>query len=57
MSAKDDVMPTAYEEPWDVVTGADAQVINGAGGNNMFTYTNTAMSQVLNLTLNIHKCI
>jgi len=38
MSANDDVMPTASEEPWDVVTGAEAQVINGHGGNNMFTY-------------------
>ena len=24
LSARDDVMPTAKEEPWDVVTGADA---------------------------------
>ena len=38
MSANDDVMPTAHEEPWDVVTGAEAQVINGHSGNNMFTY-------------------
>ena len=39
MSARDDVMPIAYEEPWDVVTGADAGIINGASGENMFTYT------------------
>ena len=39
MSAKDDVMPTAYEEPWDVVTGAESQVIDGHSGNNMFTYS------------------
>jgi len=39
MSAKDDVMPTAYEEPWDVVTNAESQVIDGHSGNNMFTYS------------------
>ena len=39
MSARDDIMPAAYEEPWDVVTGADAGIINGASGENMFTYT------------------
>ena len=39
MSAVDDVMPNAYEEPWDVVSGADAGIINGASGENMFTYT------------------
>ena len=39
MSAKDDVMPTAYEEPWDVVTNAAAVVIDGHSGNNMFTYS------------------
>ena len=39
MSAKDDVMPTAYEEPWDIVTGAEAQLIDGHSGNNMFTYS------------------
>ena len=38
MSAVDDVMPNAYEEPKDVVTG-DAGIINGASGDNMFTYT------------------
>ncbi len=39
IGAKDDVMPTAYEEPWDVVTGAEAHVIGGAGGDNMFAYS------------------
>ncbi len=39
MSAVDDVMPNAYEEPWDVVTGADAGIINGASGDNMFNYS------------------
>ena len=38
MDANDDVMPTASEEPWDVISGADAGVINGFAGNNMFTY-------------------
>ena len=32
-------MPTANEEPWDIVTGAEAHVIGGAGGNNMFAYS------------------
>ena len=38
MSARDDVMPTAYEEPWDIVTGADTGIINGVSGENMFNY-------------------
>ncbi len=38
MSAIDDVVPNAYEEAWDVVTGADTSIINGHSGNNMFTY-------------------
>ena len=39
LSAVDDVMPTAKEEPWDVVTGADAGIINGNAQNNSFKYT------------------
>ena len=39
LGAKDDVMPSANEEPWDIVTGAEAHVIGGAGGNNMFAYS------------------
>ena len=50
MSAVDDVMPTASEEPWDVVSGADAGVINGFSGDNMFTYKYSHESG-LNLTL------
>jgi outer membrane protein OmpU len=50
LSANDDVMPTASEEPWDVVSGADAGVINGFSGNNMFTYK-YAHESGLNLTL------
>ena len=39
VGAKDDVMPTAYQEPWDVVTGAETTLIGGGGGDNMFSYT------------------
>ncbi len=39
MSAIDDVTPNAYEESWDVVTGADTGTVpNGVSGENMFTY-------------------
>ena len=50
MDANDDVMPTASEEPWDVLTGADGNVVNGFAGNNMFTYKYSHDSG-LNLTL------
>ncbi|MDC2999826.1 porin [Candidatus Pelagibacter sp.] len=50
MSANDDVMPTASEEPWDVITGADGLVINGFSGDNMFTYKYSHDSG-LNLTV------
>ena len=50
MSAVDDVTPSAYEEPWDIVTGADAGIINGHSGNNMFTYKYSHETGV-NLTL------
>jgi outer membrane protein OmpU len=39
LSAIDDKMPAAYEEPWAVVTGASAAVVNGDAENNMFKYT------------------
>ena len=39
LGAKDDVMPAAWEEPWDILVGAEANVIGGAGGNNMFSYS------------------
>jgi outer membrane protein OmpU len=39
LSARDDVMPTAKEEPWDVVTNADDDIINGNTQEDMFTYT------------------
>ena len=50
MSANDDVMPTAHEEPWDVVTSAETQLINGHSGNNMFNYKYSHESG-LNLTV------
>ena len=41
LSAMDDKMPTAYEESWDVVTGADtATKVGGPSSNNMFHYSN-----------------
>ncbi len=39
LSARDDVMPAAYEEPWAVVTGAAAAVVNGDAEEDMFTYS------------------
>jgi outer membrane protein OmpU len=40
MSALDDVTPNAYEESWDIVTGADTGTrVNGSSGDNMFRYT------------------
>ena len=43
MSALDDVTPNAYEESWDVVTGASGAtgaptLVDGLSGNNTFTY-------------------
>jgi outer membrane protein OmpU len=42
LAAIDDVTPTAYEESWDVVTGASA-VVGGTGGDNMFHYKNSSL--------------
>ena len=39
LGAKDDAMPAAWEEPWGILVGAEANVIGGAGGNNMFSYS------------------
>jgi len=45
MSALDDTTPNAYEESWDVVTGADTGTrVSGASGDNMFTYTSPTVS-------------
>ena len=50
LDANDDVMPTAHEEPWDIVTSAETQLINGHSGNNMFNYKYSHESG-LNLTV------
>ena len=50
LDANDDVMPTAHEEPWDIVTSAETQLINGHSGNNMFNYKYSHDSG-LNLTV------
>ena len=42
LSAIDDVTPTAGEESWDDVTGADS-IPGGPTGNNMFHYSNSSM--------------
>ena len=45
MSALDDVTPNAYEESWDVVTGADTGTrVNGTSGDNMFLYTSPSVA-------------
>jgi len=40
LNAVDDVTPTAGEESWDDVTGADT-IPGGTGGDNMFHYSNS----------------
>ena len=42
LNAIDDVTPTAGEESWDDVTGADA-IPGGAGGSDMFHYSNSSL--------------
>ena len=42
LNAIDDVTPTAGEESWDDVTGADA-IPGGTGGLNMFHYSNSSL--------------
>ena len=39
LGAKDDVMPAAWEEPWDILPNAETNLIGGAGGDNMFVYS------------------
>ncbi|WP_440653301.1 porin [Candidatus Pelagibacter sp. HIMB1542] len=46
LSAVDDKSPNAYEESWDVVSGADTNNINGNAQNNMFIYTSNDMNGV-----------
>jgi outer membrane protein OmpU len=43
LDAWDDVTPNAYEESWDVVSGADASRTNGAAGDNSFGYVSPSM--------------
>ena len=42
LAAIDDVTPTAGEESWDDVTGAD-KIPGGTGGDNMFHYSNSSL--------------
>ena len=42
----DDVMPTAYEEPWDITSGASAARINGVNGENVWKYTSPTTAGV-----------
>ena len=45
MSALDDVTPNAYQESWDVVTGAETNtLVGGSSGDNMFTYKSPEVS-------------
>jgi outer membrane protein OmpU len=46
MGMWDDVMPTAYEEPWDITSGASAARINGVSGNNIWKYKSPSVSGV-----------
>ena len=51
LDAIDDVTPSAGEESWDDVTGADTlTVIGGTGGNNMFHYSNGNLMDGLTLS-------
>ena len=44
LDAWDDVTPNAYEESWDVVSGADASRINGTTANNSWGYVSPSFS-------------
>lgn len=46
LDAWDDKMPTAYEEPWDAISGATAPIINGASNNDAFGYTSPEINGV-----------
>jgi outer membrane protein OmpU len=46
LDAWDDVTPNAYEESWDVVSGADASRVNGTTADNSFGYVSPSMSGV-----------
>ena len=49
VSAIDDTTPTAGEESWDDVTGADS-IPGGPTGNNMFHYTNSSLMDGMSVT-------
>jgi outer membrane protein OmpU len=51
ISAIDDVTPTAYEESWDLVTGADTNKVGGPTGQQMFHYTKADVMD--NVTLKV----
>ena len=46
LDAWDDVTPNAYEESWDIVSGADANRVNGTTDDNSFGYVSPAFSGV-----------
>ena len=46
LDAWDDVTPNAYEESWDIVSGADANRVNGTTADNSFGYVSPSMSGV-----------
>jgi outer membrane protein OmpU len=50
LNAIDDVTPTAYEESWDIVTGADT-IVGGTGGDNMFHYKNSSLVDGVSLAV------
>jgi outer membrane protein OmpU len=49
LDAIDDVTPTAGEESWDDVTGADG-IVGGTGGANMFHYSNSSLMDGLTVS-------
>ena len=49
LNAVDDVTPTAGEESWDDVTGADA-IPGGVGGDDMFHYSNSNLMDGLTIS-------
>jgi len=46
LSAIDDKSPNAYEESWDVVSGADTSMINGNAQSNMFVFSSNSMNGI-----------
>jgi outer membrane protein OmpU len=50
LSAIDDVTPTANEESWDDVTGADTNVPAMTSGNNIFHYSNSSLMDGVTVT-------